>query len=115
MWHARLGHISYHKLKVMINKSILIVLPQLDVRTDTTCAGCQYDKTYQLLYEELKFIAKELFELILFGVFGPVKQPSISGMRYMIHYKKKRLRQQHFYNVRQLDVVKHKNHNVQQK
>lgn len=86
MWHARLGHISYHKLKVMINKSILIGLAQLDVRTDTTCVGCQYGKAYQLPYEELKFRAKELLELILSGVFGPVKQPSICGMRYMITF-----------------------------
>ncbi|KAL3519833.1 hypothetical protein ACH5RR_017982 [Cinchona calisaya] len=30
-WHARLGHVSDHKLKIMMMKSILKGLPQLDV------------------------------------------------------------------------------------
>ena len=39
--HARLGHVSYQKLKVMINKSMLRGLSQLDVRINTMCARCQ--------------------------------------------------------------------------
>ncbi|KAL3537389.1 hypothetical protein ACH5RR_000755 [Cinchona calisaya] len=39
LWHARLGHMSYHKLKNMIKKSMLKVLPQLECCEDTTCAG----------------------------------------------------------------------------
>ena len=30
LWHARLGHVSYHKLKVMMNKSLVKGLPQLE-------------------------------------------------------------------------------------
>ena len=41
LWHARLGHVGYHKLKVMMKKSMLRGLPQLKVREDTVCAGCQ--------------------------------------------------------------------------
>ncbi|KAE8733775.1 putative receptor-like protein kinase [Hibiscus syriacus] len=42
LWHMRLGHVSYSKISVMVKKSMLKGLPQLDVRTDTVCAGCQY-------------------------------------------------------------------------
>ncbi|KAE8698166.1 tir-nbs resistance protein [Hibiscus syriacus] len=35
LWHMRLGHVSYSKLSVMVKKSMLKGLPQLDVRTDT--------------------------------------------------------------------------------
>lgn len=84
LWQAQLGHVSCYKLKVMVNKSILRGLPQLDVRIDTMCAGCQYGKAYQLPYEKSMLRAKELLELIHFDVFGLVKQPSISGMRYMV-------------------------------
>ena len=42
--HARLGHIICHKLKMMMNKLILRRLSQLDVRIETMCVGCQYDK-----------------------------------------------------------------------
>ena len=86
LWHMRLGHVSYHKLNVMMKKSMLKGLPQLDVRTNTVCAGCQYGKAHQLPYEESKFKAKEPLELVHSDVFGPVKQPSISGMRYMVTF-----------------------------
>ncbi|KAE8688791.1 PLAC8 family protein [Hibiscus syriacus] len=63
-----------------------IGLSQLDVRTDTVCAGCQYGKAYQLPYDESKFKSKEPLELVHSNVFGPVKQQSISGMRYMVTF-----------------------------
>uniref|UniRef100_A0A2N9HY47 Integrase catalytic domain-containing protein n=1 Tax=Fagus sylvatica TaxID=28930 RepID=A0A2N9HY47_FAGSY len=86
LWHMRLGHVSYSKLSVMVKKSMLKGLPQLDVRTDTVCAGCQYGKAHQLPYKESKFKAKEPLELVHSDVFGPVKQPSIGGMRYMVTF-----------------------------
>jgi len=61
-------------------------LPQLEVRTDTVCAGCQYGKAHQLSYEESKFIAKKPLELVNSDVFGPVKQAFIGGMRYMVTF-----------------------------
>ncbi|XP_017188689.2 uncharacterized mitochondrial protein AtMg00300-like [Malus domestica] len=79
LWHMQLGHVSYHKLNVMMKKSMFKGLPQLDVRTGTVCAGCQYGKAHQLPYEESKFKAKEPLELVHSDVFGPIKQPSIHG------------------------------------
>ncbi|KAM1055282.1 hypothetical protein FF1_028852 [Malus domestica] len=86
LWHMRLGHVSYSKLSVMVKKSMLKGLPQLDVRIDTVCAGCQYGKAHQLPYEESKFKAKEPLKLVHSDVFRPVKQPSIGGMRYMVTF-----------------------------
>ncbi|KAE8666177.1 putative disease resistance protein [Hibiscus syriacus] len=40
LWHMRSGHVSYSKLSVMVKKLMLKGIPQLDVRTDTVCAGC---------------------------------------------------------------------------
>ncbi|KAH7846118.1 hypothetical protein Vadar_010191 [Vaccinium darrowii] len=48
LWLERLRHVSYHKLKIMMKKAILKDLPQLDVREDVICAGCQYGKAHQL-------------------------------------------------------------------
>ena len=86
LWHARLGHVSYHKLKVMMSKSMLKGLPQLECREDTVCAGRQYGKAHQLSYQESKFRAKEPLELIHPDVFGLVKQAPISGMHYMVTF-----------------------------
>ncbi|WKA04964.1 hypothetical protein VitviT2T_022957 [Vitis vinifera] len=57
LWHMRLSHISYSKLTVMMKKSMLKGLPQLEVRKDTICVGCQYGKAHQLPYEESKWKA----------------------------------------------------------
>jgi hypothetical protein len=86
LWHARLGHAGYHKLKVIMEKSMLNGLPQLEVKTDVVCAGCQYGKAHQLPYKESNFRAKKPLELIHSDVFGPVKQTSVSGMWYMVTF-----------------------------
>ncbi|KAE8725578.1 PLAC8 family protein [Hibiscus syriacus] len=86
LWHMRLGHVTYSKLSVMVKKSMLKGLPQLDVRTDTVYARCQYGKAHQLPYAKSKFKAKELLELVYSGVFRPIKQQSISGMWYMVTF-----------------------------
>ena len=73
LWHARLGHVNYYKLKMMMKKSMLKGLPQLDVREDTICAGYQYGKAHQLPYEDSEYRAKDPLELVHSNVFGPVK------------------------------------------
>lgn len=55
-------------------------LPQLDVRIDIVCVGCQYGKAHKLSYEELKFRAKKTLELVHSDVFKPIKQLSISNI-----------------------------------
>ncbi|KAL4292111.1 hypothetical protein GQ457_14G000650 [Hibiscus cannabinus] len=86
LWHMRLSHVSYSKLDVMMNNSMLKGLPKLEVRTNTICAGCQYGKAHQLLYEESNYRANEPLELIHSDVFGPVKQTSFGGMKYMVTF-----------------------------
>ncbi|KAG5591973.1 hypothetical protein H5410_042487 [Solanum commersonii] len=39
----QLSHVSYSKLRVMMEKSMLKGLPKFLVRTDVICASCQYD------------------------------------------------------------------------
>jgi hypothetical protein len=40
LWHSRLSHVSYSKLAVMMKKSMVEGLPQLEVKTDVVCEGC---------------------------------------------------------------------------
>ena len=86
LWHMKQSHVSYSKLDMMMRKSMVKGLPQLEVRTDMVSAGCQYGKAHQLLYEESKFKAKKPLVLIHSDVFGPVKQASIGGMRYIVTF-----------------------------
>ncbi|KAI4312513.1 hypothetical protein MLD38_037320 [Melastoma candidum] len=81
LWHERLGHVGYHKLKVMINNEMLKGLPKLEVNVDNVCSGCQYGKAHQLPYEDSKYRAEEPLQLIHSDVFGPV-----FGCRYMVTF-----------------------------
>ena len=76
LWHARLGHVSYNRIKAMMKKSMLRGLPNLEVRDNIIYAGCQYGKAHELPYEESRYRAERPLELIHSDVFGPVKQPS---------------------------------------
>ena len=69
-----------------MNKSALRELPNLDVRNDMVCAGCQFGKAHQLPYEESSFRAKQLLELIHSYVFGKVNQSSVNGIHYMVTF-----------------------------
>ncbi|KAL0311277.1 UNVERIFIED_CONTAM: hypothetical protein Sangu_2422400 [Sesamum angustifolium] len=73
-------------LDTMMNNSMLKGVSKLEVRRDTVCAGCQYGKAHQLPYEESNFRAKEPLVLIHSDVFGPIKQASIEGMKYMVTF-----------------------------
>ncbi|KAH0683686.1 hypothetical protein KY289_021438 [Solanum tuberosum] len=86
-WHPRLGHVSYNKLKIMMQQSKLKGLPKLEIRGDIICVGCQYGKAHQLIpYGESKYQAKEPLELVHSDMFGPVKQSCISGYCYMVTF-----------------------------
>ncbi|KAE8702164.1 protein TOPLESS [Hibiscus syriacus] len=50
--HIRLGHTSYSKLSVMVKKLMFKGLPQLNVGTDTDCAGCQWEICRSMLHEK---------------------------------------------------------------
>ena len=81
-----IGTCQLHKVKVMMAKSMLKGLPQLEIKDGAICAGCQYGKAHQLPYEESKFRAKAPLELVHSDVFGPVKQASNKGMHYMVTF-----------------------------
>ncbi|KAF2320748.1 hypothetical protein GH714_030492 [Hevea brasiliensis] len=85
LWHARLRHMSYHKLNLMM-KSMIIGLPQLNIQEDVICVGCQYGKAHQLPFGDSEYRAKEPLELVFSNIFILVKQPSISGYLYMITF-----------------------------
>ncbi|KAH0732943.1 hypothetical protein KY289_004131 [Solanum tuberosum] len=77
LWHMRLAHVSYSKLTVMMKQSMIKGLPQLEVKANVVCAGCQYGKAHQLPFEKSKFKANEPLQLVHSDVFGPVKQSLI--------------------------------------
>lgn len=82
----RMSHVSYDKLDMMMRKKLVTGLPQLEVNKETICVGCQYGKAHQKPFEKSDFQARQTLELIHSDVFGPVKQPSVKGLRYMVTF-----------------------------
>ncbi|KAJ0445113.1 putative RNA-directed DNA polymerase [Helianthus annuus] len=86
LWHARLSHVGYDRLEVMMKKELVRGLPSLEIKKEVVCAGCQYGKAHQLPYELSEHKTKELLEIIHSDVLGPIKQASNTGKRYMVSF-----------------------------
>nr|KAJ0210032.1 hypothetical protein LSAT_V11C400212760 [Lactuca sativa] len=86
LWHMRLSHVSYDKLELMKKKKLVSRLPVLKVNKELVCARCQFEKAHQLPFMKSNFHAKAPLELVHSDVFGPVKQSSIKGMKYIITF-----------------------------
>ncbi|XP_076909939.1 uncharacterized protein LOC143567386 [Bidens hawaiensis] len=81
LWHARLSHVGFDKLELMVKNELVEGLPKFEVKKELVCAGCQFGKAHEQPYESSNYKAKEPLELIHSDVFGPVKQPSVDFMK----------------------------------
>ncbi|KAL8159066.1 hypothetical protein V2J09_000603 [Rumex salicifolius] len=61
LWHARLTHVHYNRLKAMMKKAMVKGLPSLDVREGVICAGCQFGKAHKLPFTESKKAIRCIF------------------------------------------------------
>ncbi|KAJ0865146.1 putative RNA-directed DNA polymerase [Helianthus annuus] len=86
LWHARLSHVGYDRLQLMMKKDLVRGLPEFEINKEIVCAGCQYGKAHQQPFETSTFKTMKPLELVHSDVFGPVKQPSIRGLRYMVTF-----------------------------
>lgn len=77
---------SYDKLDLMMKKKMVGGQSQLEVSKGLVCAGCQFGKAHQQSFERSSFQQTVPLELVHLDVFGPVKQPSVKGMRYMVTF-----------------------------
>nr|CAD1834944.1 unnamed protein product [Ananas comosus var. bracteatus] len=50
LWHARLGHVGYHKLKIMMESGMLKGLPQLEHMSSIGCRNRSWDSSHPIKY-----------------------------------------------------------------
>jgi hypothetical protein len=85
IWHARLGHLSMDKLKVMVLKNLVNGLPMLTTfGRNEVCEGCQYGKARRIPFDKSLSRCKSPLELIHGDLIGPCTTPSYSGSLYML-------------------------------
>ncbi|KAJ0431334.1 putative RNA-directed DNA polymerase [Helianthus annuus] len=86
LWHQRMGHVGYDMLGQISDKALVRGLPRVQINKEVVCSGCQYGKAKQQPFPSSTFQAIEPLQLVHSDVFGPVKQFSIKGKRYMVTF-----------------------------
>lgn len=86
LWHQRLGHVGFDKLGLMVSKELVVGLPNINVKRDTVCSGCQYGKAKQLSFNKSNQVTSKPLELVHSDVLGPITQPSMQGLKYMVTF-----------------------------
>ncbi|KAH7843402.1 hypothetical protein Vadar_016136 [Vaccinium darrowii] len=84
LWHARLAHVGYEKLKEISANKLVDGLPNLgNFHQDIVCEGCQYGKAHRLPFGKSSIKSKMPLELIHSDLLTcPVA--SYSGFYYML-------------------------------
>ena len=84
LWHSRLGHLSFHKLKEMSRKKTVDGLPTVNV-PNKLCASCIAGKHHRKPFPKSStFRASEPLELIHMDICGPISPPTLGGSRYFL-------------------------------
>lgn len=83
IWHARLGHINTEKLKMMVNKELVIGITNLTTGEET-CVSCLLGKqTRQPFPKTTLYRASSPLELVHGDLCGPLSPPTPSQKRYV--------------------------------
>ena len=82
-WHARLGHINFDNMKLMIEKELVTGVPKISV-TRNTCVSCLLGKqTRRPFPKATTFRASRRLELLHGDLCGPINPPTIGRNRYV--------------------------------
>ena len=82
-WHARLGHINFDNIKLMVDKELVTGIPKIAI-TKNTCVSCLLGKQTRRPFPQVtKFRASERLELLHGDLCGPINPPTIGQNRYV--------------------------------
>ena len=86
MWHKRIGHMNYNRLKTLPTSGIVKGVPKFRVTGPATvCSACQTGKQARLPFPKQARRAHRILELIHSDVWMP-SQPSLSGYEYYVSF-----------------------------
>ncbi|KAJ9537493.1 hypothetical protein OSB04_030226 [Centaurea solstitialis] len=78
LWHARLGHLSSARIKLLANSGVLGNVTSNEV----SCLSCKLGKHHALPFELNDYTSVSAFDLIHSDVWGPAPHPSMGGHRF---------------------------------
>ncbi|KAJ9542170.1 LOW QUALITY PROTEIN: hypothetical protein OSB04_028676 [Centaurea solstitialis] len=80
IWHARLGHLSSAKIKLLANSGLL----GNTTSNEVSSLSCKLGKYHALPFELNDYTSDYVFDLIHSDVWGPAPHPSMGGCRYFV-------------------------------
>lgn len=86
LWHCKFGHLSHKGLKKLIQKDMVIGLPQLQ-QSSRMCDDCLKGKQHiEVFPKESYWRATKALELVHLYICGPISPESNSNKRYFITF-----------------------------
>ena len=83
IWHKRIGHVNYQRLKLIQSKGIVTRLPNFKVDgMHKICEACQFGKQSRGAFPHYKNISKNILEVVHLDVQGPANTTSMGGCTY---------------------------------
>ena len=84
LWHARLGHVNFQALKLLIDKQMAAGVPQT-VHPHQLCHACLVAKQARLPFPAVvRYRAKKPLELLHIDLCGPITPSTPAGNHYIM-------------------------------
>ncbi|KAL4303488.1 hypothetical protein GQ457_10G006770 [Hibiscus cannabinus] len=84
LWHARLGHVNFHDLKVMGEKKLAVGVPLLS-RPNKFCETCVISKHVRSPFpNQANFRAEKPLKLLHADVCGPISPDTLAGNKFFL-------------------------------
>ena len=82
-WHARLGHINFDNIKIMVDKELVTGLPKMSITKNTCISYLLGKQVRQPFPQATNFRASQRLELLHGDLCGPINPPTIGKNRYV--------------------------------
>ena len=87
LWHKRIGHVNFQKLKSMQANEIVYGLPKFkDKSLHYVCEACQFGKQARLPFKRDRYMSSYVLQLVHSDVWGPTRETSHGGNRYYVSF-----------------------------
>lgn len=82
-WHARLGHINFDSIKLMVSKKMVYGIPKIE-HVNEICESCLVGKQTRLPFPKASaFRSQQVLELIHGDLCGPLSPATLGGNKYI--------------------------------
>jgi len=84
LWHARLGHVNFKSLRLLVEKKMAAGVPMIE-HPEQVCHGCLAGKQARKFFPKTtSFRAEKPLQLVYVDLCGPITPPTPAGNKYFM-------------------------------